>query len=111
MRKRALVVVLTNFRDEDAAELEPALKLLRTPPPGAGGQPARARAARDRRAAAAARRATRSRWPARTCSRRRARDAFAALAGRDALTLDVEPAQLAVALVNRYHAVKRAGLL
>jgi hypothetical protein len=31
--------------------------------------------------------------------------------GHDALSVDVEPAQLAVALVNRYHAVKRARLL
>ena len=27
------------------------------------------------------------------------------------LSVDVEPAQLAVSLVNRYHAVKRSGLL
>jgi hypothetical protein len=39
------------------------------------------------------------------------RDAFARVVGNDPLSIDVEPAQLAVALVNRYHAVKRAGLL
>ena len=39
------------------------------------------------------------------------RDAFRGMAGKDALSVDVEPAQLAVALVNRYHAVKRSGLL
>jgi hypothetical protein len=38
-------------------------------------------------------------------------DAFQRVVGRDALSVDVEPAQLAVSLVNRYHAVKRSGLL
>ena len=37
--------------------------------------------------------------------------AFRRLAGRDQLLLDVEPQGLAVALVNRYRSVKRAGLL
>jgi hypothetical protein len=39
------------------------------------------------------------------------RDAFRRMVGDDPLAVDVEPAQLAVALVNRYHAVKRARLL
>jgi hypothetical protein len=39
------------------------------------------------------------------------RDAFARAVGNDPLSMDVEPAQLPAALVNRYHAVKRAGLL
>ena len=38
-------------------------------------------------------------------------DAFRRLAERDALMVDAEPEQLAVKLVNRYRAVKRAGLL
>ena len=38
-------------------------------------------------------------------------DAFARLAARDALLVDVEPARLPAELVNRYRAVKRAGLL
>lgn len=37
--------------------------------------------------------------------------AFQKLAARDTLLLDVEPEKLAVELVNRYQAVKRAGLL
>jgi hypothetical protein len=37
--------------------------------------------------------------------------AFQQLAGRDALLIDVEPQALPIALVNRYHSVKRAGLL
>jgi len=39
------------------------------------------------------------------------RDAFRRVVGNDALSVDAEPGQLAVALVNRYHAVKRSGLL
>ena len=37
------------------------------------------------------------------------RDAFNKLADRDGLLVDAEPDQLGIALVNRYHAVKRAG--
>ena len=38
-------------------------------------------------------------------------DAFRRLAARDAYLLDVEPQHVAVELVNRYRAVKRAQLL
>lgn len=110
--KRALVVVLTNFRDEDAAELEPALRLLRSrhlvmlaslrepvlrelvEQPLAG-----------RAGAAAVEVAT-----AHLMMQARGA-AFQKMAGRDALLIDVEPQALPIALVNRYHAVKRAGLL
>ena len=37
------------------------------------------------------------------------RDVFNRLADRDALMVDAEPDQLGIALVNRYHAVKKAG--
>ena len=39
------------------------------------------------------------------------RDAFHRLAARDALMVDAEPQLLGVQLVNRYHAVKGAGLI
>ena len=39
------------------------------------------------------------------------RDAFNRLATRDALMVDAEPERLGVELVNRYHAMKRAGLI
>jgi hypothetical protein len=39
------------------------------------------------------------------------RDAFRRAVGSDPLAIDVEPARLAVSLVNHYHAVKRARLL
>lgn len=108
--KRALVVVLTNFRDEDTDELQPALKLLRsrhlvllaslreTVLRALAEQPLQAEGAAV--AAAGAHLFEQAR-----------RDAFKRLAARDALLVDTEPAQLAPALVNRYHAIKRAGLL
>jgi len=108
--KRALVVVVTNFRDEDAAELKPALHLLRRRhlvlvsslrervlrEIGEQGL----NSSRDAVEAATAHLFEQSR-----------RDAFRRVTGHDALSVDVEPAQLAVALVNQYYAVKRAGLL
>lgn len=109
-RRRALVIVLTNFRDEDAAELRPAVGLLRRQHlvlvaslrervlGRIAGQPLGE--PRDAVEVAAAHLFEQSR-----------RDAFARVVGGDPLSVDVEPAQLAVALVNRYHAVKRAGLL
>ena len=39
------------------------------------------------------------------------RDAFNRLAARDALMVDAEPPRLGIELVNRYNAVKRAGML
>jgi len=109
-RKRALIIVLTNFRDEDAAELQPALKLLRTRHlvllaslrERAVRELAAQALRRDRDAVAAA--------GAHLFEQAR-RDAFRRMVGDDPLAVDVEPAQLAVALVNRYHAVKRARLL
>ena len=109
-RKRALIVVLTNFRDEDSTELEPALRLLRSrhlvllaslrervlrelaDQPLAG----------DTKAVEIA--------GAHLFAQSR-RDAFARLATRDGLLIDVEPTHLPAQLVNRYRAVKRAGLL
>ncbi|MEO7243217.1 MAG: DUF58 domain-containing protein [Variovorax sp.] len=109
-RRRALVIVLTNFRDEDAAELRPALELLRrrhlvlvaSLRERVLGQMADQpmRRPHDAVDVAGAHLFAQSR-----------RDAFARVVGNDALSIDVEPAQLAVMLVNRYHAVKRAGLL
>jgi uncharacterized protein (DUF58 family) len=109
-KRRALVIVLTNFRDEDATELRPAIKLLRRKHlvlvaslrERVLGRIANQPLAQPRDAVdvAAAHLFEQSR-----------RDAFARVVGNDPLSVDVEPADLAVALVNRYHAVKRAGLL
>lgn len=108
--KRALVVVITNFRDEDSAELKLALRLLRSrhlvllaslrerivgellAQPLTGTD-----AAID---VASAHLYEQSR-----------RDAFNRLAARDAMMVDAEPQRLGIELVNRYHAIKRAGLI
>ncbi len=109
-QKRALVIVITNFRDEDSRELGLALKLLRQRhlvllasvrerivgelivQPLASGN-----AALD---VASAHLYEQSR-----------RDAFRRLSSRDALMIDAEPERLGIELVNRYHAVKRAGMI
>jgi hypothetical protein len=39
------------------------------------------------------------------------RDAFNRLAARNALMVDAEPERLGIELVNRYHAMKRAGMI
>jgi uncharacterized protein (DUF58 family) len=106
--KRSLVIVVTNFRDEDASELASALKLLRSRHlvllaslrerivHELATQPiASAEAALEVASAQLYEQAR--------------RDAFNRLAARDALMVDAEPELLGVELVNRYHAVKRAG--
>jgi len=108
--KRALVIVITNFRDEDNRELGQALALLRSRHlvmlaslrerivGELIAQPlASAQAAVD---IASAHLYEQSR-----------RDAFEILTNRAPLRVDAEPDQLGVQLVNRYHAVKRAGLI
>jgi uncharacterized protein (DUF58 family) len=109
-RKRALVVVLTNFRDEDATELGPALRLLRSRHLVLLAS-LRERVLREvaEQPLATQRQAVEVAGAHLFAQARR--DAFQRLAGRDALLVDVEPAQLAAELVNRYRAVKRAGLL
>jgi uncharacterized protein (DUF58 family) len=108
--KRSLIVVLTNLRGEDAAEVAPALRLLRT----------RHLVLLASLRESALREATEQALSDATAARRVAaahaleqarRDAIQRLADKDALVLDVEPGQLPSALVNRYHAVKRARLL
>ena len=109
-RRRALVIVLTNLRDEDDDSLLPALKLLRT---------------RHLVVLASLREAILSRaLVARVDSFDRAVTHAAAadyLAARErafrkietagAITLDVEPERLPIALVNRYLGLKREGRL
>jgi uncharacterized protein (DUF58 family) len=109
-RRRALVIMLTNLRDEDDDTLLPALKLLRTRHLVVLASLreailSRALSARvdsfDRavtHAAAADYLASRSR-------------AFRRIETAGAITLDVEPERLPMALVNRYLGLKRAGRL
>jgi uncharacterized protein (DUF58 family) len=109
-RKRALVIVITNFRDEDSTELAHALRLLRRRHlvllaslrerivGELIGQPLTGSEVALEIASAHLYEQAR-------------RDAFNRLATRDALMADAEPDRLGVELVNRYHAVKRAGLI
>ncbi len=108
--RRALLIVITNFRDEDAAELRPALKMLRQ------SHLVLVASLRERVLRDIAERELRHPNEAVNVAtaqlfEQSRRDAFARLLGSDALSVDVEPAQLATALVNRYHSVKKAGLL
>ena len=108
--RRALVILITNFRDEDAPELRPALQLLRR---------------RHLVMVASLREKELRRLAAQPLDRpehavevasahlfdQSRRDAFSRVVGKDPLSIDVEPAQLAVELINRYRAVKKAGML
>ncbi len=109
-RKRALVIIVTNFRDEDSTELANALRLLRSRHlvllaslrervvSELASQPLRTTATAVDVASAHLYEQSR-------------RDAFNRLAARDALMVDAEPERLGVELVNRYQAVKKAGLI
>lgn len=109
-KRRALVVLMTNLRDEDARELLPALSVLGrrnlvllaslretvlrevlAEPPASF---------RDALATTAAHRYLEAR-----------QKTHEAIRGRGVLTLDVEPDRLAIQVVNRYLDVKRSGLL
>lgn len=109
-QRRSLVVVLTNFRDEDADETAPALDLLRTRHlvllASLRESALGAALVQPLDGAAAVRRVAAAHGMAQA-----RRDAFARLAARNALMVDCEPPALAAELVNHYHAVKRSGLL
>lgn len=108
--KRALVVVLTNFRGEDAAELAPALKLLRTRHLVllASLRETALRQLQEQPLENAAQVAATAgaHW-----FEQERRDAFRRLAGRDDLLIDVEPAHMAAELVSRYLSLKRSHRL
>lgn len=111
-RQRAWVVLITNFRDEDAPELAPALRLLRSRHRVLVAS-LRERVLDELMNAPLNIEATDSSWTiaaAHWFAQSRA-DAFARLAQSDGFLLDVLPEALPVALVNRYQAIKRAGLM
>lgn len=108
--RRALVVVLTNFRDEDTPELHAALKLLRTRHLVLLAS-LRERVLRELAEQPLAQAHTAVDVAGAHLFAQARDDAFRRLAARDAFLVDAEPQQLAPALVNRYRAIKRAGLL
>jgi uncharacterized protein (DUF58 family) len=108
--KRSLVIVITNFRDEDSDELGLALKLLRS------RHLVMLASLRERIVRELAEQPLISPdAPLEVASahlhEQSRRDAFVRLAARDALMVDAEPERLGVELVNRYHTAKRAGLI
>jgi uncharacterized protein (DUF58 family) len=108
--KRSLVVVITDVRDEDADEIAPALRLLRTRHLVLLAS-LRERALREVAEQPMTQREHATQVAAAHALAQARREAFRRLAGRDALLLDVEPEHLAVELVNRYREVKRSGAL
>ena len=109
-RKRALIVIITNFRDEASTELGYALRLLRSRHlvllaslrerivSEMASQPLAGEDAAIEVASA-------------HLYEQSTRDAFKRLASRDALMVSTEPERLGIELVNRYHALKRAGTI
>jgi len=107
--RRALVVVVTNFRDEDSDELGQALRLLRSRHLVLLAS-LRERIVHEMQTQTVSREAVVDIASAHLYEQSR-RDAFHRLAGRDALMVDAEPERLGIELVNRYQAAKRAGVL
>jgi uncharacterized protein (DUF58 family) len=109
-RKRALVILITNFRDEDSNELGQALTLLRSRHLVMTAS-LREGVVRE----LAEQPLTSSDSALDTASahlyEQARRSAFNRIAARDSLMVDAEPQRLGVELVNRYHAVKRAGMI
>ena len=107
--RRALVVIVTNFRDEDSDELGQALRLLRTRHLVLLAS-LRERIVHELQTQAVTRETVVDIASAHLYEQSR-RDACYRLAGRDALMVDAEPERLGIELVNRYQAAKRAGVL
>jgi uncharacterized protein (DUF58 family) len=110
VRKRALVVMLSNLRDEDDDTIAPALQLLQSRHLVLFASLREAILAR----ALAARVDTfdRALTHAATADYLRSRELmFRRLERHGAVCLDVEPDQLPIALVNRYIEIKRSGRL
>jgi uncharacterized protein (DUF58 family) len=108
--KRSLVVIITNFRDEDSSELGTALRLLRT---RHLVMLASLREGITRELASQPLTSTESAVEIASAHlfEQSRRDAFNRLAAHDALMVDAEPERLGIELVNRYQAAKGAGLI
>jgi len=109
-QKRALVIVITNFRDEDSTELRHALRLLRSRHLVLLAS-VRERIVRELMSQPLGRMSAAIEVASAHLYEQARRDAFVRLAARDATMVDAEPEKLGVDLVNRYKAIKRAGLI
>ena len=110
VRRRSLVIVLTNLRDEDDETLLPALKMLRTRHLVvlASLREAIISRALSTRVDSFDRAVTHAAAADYLASRERT---FRRIGASGAVCLDVEPARLAISLVNRYLELKRGGRL
>ena len=109
-RKRSLIIVITNFRDEDSTELTHALRLLRA------RHLVLLASLRERIVGELAAQPLVSGDAAIEVAgahlyEQSRRDAFNRLASRAGLMVDAVPERLGIELVNRYTAIKRAGLI
>jgi uncharacterized protein (DUF58 family) len=109
-RKRSLIIVITNFRDEDSTELTHALRLLRA------RHLVLLASLRERIVGELATQPLVSGDAAIEVAgahlyEQSRRDAFNRLASRAGLMVDAVPERLGIELVNRYTAIKRAGLI
>ncbi len=109
-RKRSLVILITNFRDEDSSELGQALTLLRTRHLVLTAS-LRERIANELMWQGANTFESAIEVASAHLYSQARRDAFNRIAARDTLMVDAEPQRLGVELVNRYQAVKKAGLI
>jgi uncharacterized protein (DUF58 family) len=110
LRKRALVVILSNLRDEDDDTLAPALRLLQSRHLVLFAS--LREAILSRALAARVDSFDRALTHAATAEYLERRElAFRRLERGGAVCLDVEPAELPIALVNRYIDIKRSGRL
>jgi uncharacterized protein (DUF58 family) len=109
-RKRALVVILTNFRDEDSAELGQALRLLRTRHLVMLAS-VRERALREIAEQPITDHNSVLQIAAAQLFAQQRRSAFQRLASGHSLMVDAEPERLGVALVNQYRTAKTAGVI
>jgi uncharacterized protein (DUF58 family) len=110
LRRRSLVIVLTNLRDEDDETLLPALKLLRSRHLVvlASLREAIISRALSARVESFDRAVTHAAAADYLAQRERA---FRRIGAAGAVCLDVEPERLAISLVNRYLELKRGGRL
>jgi len=109
-RKRSLVIVITNFRDEDSTELGAALRLLRSRHLVLLAS-LRERVVRELMTQPLVSQHALVEVASAHAYEQARRDAFARLSARDSLMVDAEPERLGIELVNRYNAIKRAGLI
>jgi uncharacterized protein (DUF58 family) len=112
--KRALVVLITNFRDEDSHEFSQAVTLLRSRhlvlPASLREQVVRELASQPIEHASADNDPPLEIASAHFYEQSR-RDALNRMTAHHALVVDAEPERLGIELTNRYQGLKRAGLI